>query len=138
MNRNDAHIGMKVTYGRSRGEKTRGEIVKINHKTAKVRQLEARGTMKSHPVGTIWTVPFSLMAPADSPANPTPAPANVPRTFRKYDRVQFRPTRGKFAGRTIKGTVERVNRKPITVTPDEPEYPGQYWRVSPGLLSPVS
>ena len=46
-----------VMFGLKHGEKTRGEVVKVNPKRLKIKQLESRGTMKSHPVGTIWTVP---------------------------------------------------------------------------------
>ncbi len=54
-------VGDKVYFGRKNGEQTLGEIVKINQKTAKVKQLEARGTMKDHRIGIVWTVPFSMM-----------------------------------------------------------------------------
>jgi hypothetical protein len=52
--------GQKGYFGRRKGEKTYGEIVKVNRKTLKVKQLEARGTQKSHEVGTVWTVPKTL------------------------------------------------------------------------------
>lgn len=48
-----AKVGMKVVFGRVNGEQTLGEVVKINTKSLKVRQLEGRG---SHPVGTVWSV----------------------------------------------------------------------------------
>jgi len=57
-------VGMQVYFGRQKGEKTLGEIVKLNPRKAKVKQLESRGTLKSHPVGTIWTVPYELIEPA--------------------------------------------------------------------------
>ncbi len=69
MNITDCSKGQKVHFGRSRGEKTFGEIVKVNRTRCKVKQLESRGTMKSHPVGTIWTVPPSLMTPAVDTSN---------------------------------------------------------------------
>jgi hypothetical protein len=72
-------LHQKVYFGRSRGEQTLGEIVKINRVKVKVKQLESRGTLKSHPVGTIWTVPLSLCTPAGDakpvvtePARPAP------------------------------------------------------------------
>lgn len=57
-------VGAQVMFGRSRGEQTLGQIVKVNRTRAKVKQLESRGTYQSYPVGTIWTVPFSLLTPA--------------------------------------------------------------------------
>lgn len=48
-----AKVGMKVVFGRVNGEQTLGEVVKINTKSLKVRQLEDRGT---HPIGTVWSV----------------------------------------------------------------------------------
>lgn len=67
--------GQKVFFGRSHGEQTLGEVVKVNRARAKVKQLEARGTLKDHAVGTIWTVPFSLLTPAPSDSQPVMAPA---------------------------------------------------------------
>ena len=65
MNRSDAHIGMKVYFGRPNGEKTLGEIVKINTRNFKVRTLESRGQYRHHSQGGAWTVPPSLCAPAE-------------------------------------------------------------------------
>lgn len=59
----DCKVGMKVLFGRQNGETTLGEITKVNGVKCKVKQLESRGTMKAYPVGTIWTVPASLMVP---------------------------------------------------------------------------
>lgn len=72
--------GDRGYFGRRRGEKTLGEIVKVNRKTVKVRQLESRGTLKDHPVGTVWTVPHALWTPEDAgrPAYSTPRPAPAP------------------------------------------------------------
>jgi hypothetical protein len=57
--------GDKVYFGRSHGEQTLGEVVKVNRVKVKVRQLESRGMYKSHAVGTVWTVPVSLLVKAD-------------------------------------------------------------------------
>ena len=43
MTREQAKVGMKIYFGRANGEKTLGEIVKVNSKNLKVRQLEQRG-----------------------------------------------------------------------------------------------
>jgi hypothetical protein len=66
------NVGQRVLFGRSQGEKTLGEVVKVNRATVKVRQLEARGTLRSYPVGTVWTVPvqFVELAPADATPDP--------------------------------------------------------------------
>lgn len=46
-------VGDKVQFGRTHGEHTVGVVEKINARSVKVRQTEARG---AHPVGTIWRV----------------------------------------------------------------------------------
>lgn len=66
----DFAIGEKVLFGRSRGEQTLGEIIKKNPKRAKVKQLEERGTHKSHQVGTVWTVPYSLLTKTNADTTP--------------------------------------------------------------------
>ena len=84
MNRNDAHVGMKVYFGRPNGEKTLGEIVKINTRNFKVRTLESRGQYRHHSQGGVWTVPPSLCKPAEEgrPAHITkrPVPVQTGRT----------------------------------------------------------
>jgi hypothetical protein len=67
-------IGDKVYFGRTHGERTFAEVVKINPKKLKLKQLEARGV---HAVGTLWTVPPSLCTPAPSGARPGAAPPPV-------------------------------------------------------------
>jgi hypothetical protein len=37
-------------------------------------------------------------------------------------------------GQRITGRVRRVNRRTVTIVPDQPWSPGQYWRVPPGSL----
>jgi hypothetical protein len=59
-------VGDKVFFGRKNGEQTWGTIVKINPKKLKVRQDASRGTMRDYPVGTIWTVPSTLVHLAPS------------------------------------------------------------------------
>jgi len=60
---NGMKVGMKVRFGRERGEKTLGVIRKMNLKSAKVETLEERGSNRS--VGQVWSVPYSLMTPAE-------------------------------------------------------------------------
>jgi len=62
--------GDKVRFGRDNGEKTLGEVVKVNRSTVMVKQLESRGTMKAHPAGTVWRVRPSLCTPADGTMAP--------------------------------------------------------------------
>ncbi len=59
----DFHVGQKVRFGRTNGEKTLGEIVKLNPKKAKVKTLEERGGF----FGQIWNVPYSMLQPVDGP-----------------------------------------------------------------------
>jgi len=69
----DFQVGDVVLFGRSSGEQTRGEIVKLNGKSAKVRTLEVRGTVKVRAAGGEWRVPYSLLTPADGgPVAPPP------------------------------------------------------------------
>jgi hypothetical protein len=77
MLREQCHVGMKVVFGRGNGEKTLGEIVKINPAKCKVKTLEERGRGRGSVVGAVWTVPYSLMAPADGTA-PQEDPADLP------------------------------------------------------------
>jgi hypothetical protein len=59
----EARVGMKVMFGRSNGEQTLGEIVKINPTKAKVKTLESRGSGRGSMAGAVWGVPYSLMKP---------------------------------------------------------------------------
>lgn len=79
MNSTDIKKGDKVYFGRVNGEKTLGEVTKVNRTKAKVKQLESRGTYRSYSVGTIWTVPFSLLQKADSSGNVVPEPPKPKR-----------------------------------------------------------
>lgn len=56
----DFNVGDKVLFGRGRGEKTLGTVVKVNRAKLKVRQDEARGQRRDYKVGSVWTVPPSL------------------------------------------------------------------------------
>lgn len=64
MDRNGLVTGMVVSFGRSHGEHTLGEIVRINRKNVKVLQLEPRGSHKSYEVGSLWLVPDDMVTPA--------------------------------------------------------------------------
>jgi len=136
-------VGDLVFFGRSNGQKTLGRITKVNTKKYKIEQLEARGT---HPVGTKWSVPESLILgqvtsvpdgfdlPKTDTIQVTPGtfPTRSPKRFQEGQRVSFEGKRGE----TLTGFVIRVNTKTCSVRVDG-EAAGKYWRVSPGLLTPV-
>ena len=69
MERDQAHVLMRVVFGRVDDEQTLGQIVKLNPARAKIRSLERR---EGREAGTIWNVPYELMEPADD----TEAPAS--------------------------------------------------------------
>lgn len=52
------------------------------------------------------------------------------QSLAKGQRVRFVSGRGE----EIKGWVKRLNQKTVTVIPEQPEHPGQYWRVSYALI----
>lgn len=60
-----AHIGMKVYFGRHQGEKTLAKIIKCNPAKAQVETLEERGRGRGSYVGAVWNVPYSLLTPAE-------------------------------------------------------------------------
>lgn len=57
---NQFKIGDRVYFGRPNGEQTLGEVVKVNLKNLKVKQVEVRGTFRTRAIGTLWKVPPSL------------------------------------------------------------------------------
>lgn len=78
MNISEISKGDRVFFGRTNGEQTLGEVVKVNRVKVKVKQLDSRGTYRSYPVGTVWTVPVSLLRRADGVAA-TPEPPKPKR-----------------------------------------------------------
>ena len=88
-------IKTKGHFGRSNGEKTFGEIVKVNRKTYKVRTLEARGTKRDYAVGTVWKVPHSMFTPlADADAAKVETPkAKVVFRHKRSDEAILRDIR---------------------------------------------
>ena len=85
--KNELSVGMVVWFGRTHGEKTKGEIVKVNPTACKVRQLESRGMYRDHPVDSVWRVPFSLIFLTDTDvvqAEETPVHRRAPRRRRHY------------------------------------------------------
>jgi len=66
MMKNEISMGQLVMFGRVRGERTLGKVVKVNRQRVKVVQLTKRGSLKNYPVGTIWMVPPTLITPASA------------------------------------------------------------------------
>lgn len=111
MLKSEAKVGMKVLFGRPNGEKSLGEIVKVNRKNLKVILLEERGTRKSYKVGSKWTVHPSLCeaAPNEEPKASEPkmvaytttaAPRKktaMPKTNTRHDQL-LKDFRAKKAG----------------------------------------
>jgi hypothetical protein len=131
-------VGDLVLFGRENGTKTEGRVVGINPKSVKVEQTDARG---GRPVGTVWRVAPSFIYPLEgSPAPVVIAPValesvlarlladSLAGSFRVGQRVTFS---GK--GRTVVGTVARINAKTVTVKDCNDGSRG--WRVSPGMLT---
>jgi hypothetical protein len=79
---NDFKVGEKVLFGRAFGEKTLGEIVKINRSKLKVKQLDSRGTYRAYPAGTVWTVPVSLCTKTDANGTAIPEAPAAPKPKR--------------------------------------------------------
>ena len=130
------NVGDEVLFGKANGVKTRGRVVKINASSVKVAQLEERG---GRPVGTEWRVAPSLVYPLEgrsalaalAPLVSIPPLAGVRApAFRVGQRVAFTAK-----GRTITGTVVRVNSKSVTV--DDCDDGSRGWRVAPSLLAAV-
>lgn len=72
MLREHCKIGMKVIFGRRKGEKTIGEVIEIHETKAEIRALESRGDgnrgseehrTKIKPAGSIWSTSFGIMEP---------------------------------------------------------------------------
>jgi len=138
MQRSDLSVGDKVLFGSRRGEETLGEIVKLNPSRAKVRTLEDRGRVRHSATGAVWTVPYSLISRAPTDAKPQEKVAPEERGIRDYSRQSSDFAKGdrvKFEGRAGKmhtGTVLRVNKRTVSVTPDDGRV--HYWRVAPSIL----
>jgi hypothetical protein len=70
--------GTRVLFGRNQGEKTLGEVVRVNGKTVTVKQLEARGTLRDYPIGSKWRVALAFVQEVGSTGSAVPAaPAAV-------------------------------------------------------------
>lgn len=138
MQRNELSIGDRVIFGNPRGEKTLGEIVKLNPKKAKVKLLEDRGTKRVSRAGAIWTVPYGGISLAPEGRAPQEKVDPEVRYVRDYSRKTEQFKKGDkvwFVGKNSKkvgGTVIRVNKKSVAVKPNDGS--SRYWRVPPSML----
>lgn len=74
MRKEDCKVGMTVLFGRPNGEKSTGKIVKINPAKARIELTCERGQGRGSEVGSVWTVPYSLIYPVDGQGQDTTAP----------------------------------------------------------------
>jgi hypothetical protein len=58
-------LNQSVYFGRERGEKTLGKIIKLNTASAKIQTCESRGNGRASAPGRIWNVTYGLITPAD-------------------------------------------------------------------------
>jgi hypothetical protein len=89
--REQLRIGTKVYFGRENGQRTLGEIAKLNPTKAKVRTLEDRGQNGRSPVGSLWNVPYSMLTLADGGDVPNTVsfkPVAPPLTYSPFDHVE--------------------------------------------------
>lgn len=61
---------MVIEFGRENGQKTRGQVIKLNPKMAKVKTFEARGQKSGE--GAIWNVGYGLMTEVKDLTMPMP------------------------------------------------------------------
>ena len=109
-------IGQQVWFGRKHGEQTRGIIEKINGKSIKIRQTEARGT---HPVGTIWRVAPNFVQPISGTTLLIPQPAKRPEVDILSDITtcycQLSPENltcdGELSGRQVRARSREIHAK---------------------------
>jgi len=125
-------VGQKVVFGRTNGERTVGTVLKVNGKSVKVRQDEARG---GKPVGTEWRVHPTLVYPLDGAAAVAPAPTPTVTVSPGWN-VGDRATFTSKSGRVVTGTVTRVNTK--TVTLERCDDGSRGYRVPPSMLRPAA
>lgn len=118
-------VGQQVHFGRGNGEQTLGTIMKVNAKSLAIRQDEARGSMRSYPVGTIWKVSPTLVTPVNG--STTRPPPVTPATPAPMDSITWNLHAPRFnlpldmVGKTFKtkGTEYRITG----INPSRPKFP---------------
>jgi len=71
----ECRVGMEVIFGRGNGEQTRGIVTKLNRVKAKVKTNDSRGVA---PAGVEWSVPYSMMRPADGSVSISAPAMDIP------------------------------------------------------------
>lgn len=100
----DFKVGDKVRFGRRNGEKTLGEVVKVNRKNLKVRTAETRGTKRTYSKGSVWNVSPALCEKVEGDTSAAPAKP----TYKVGQTVQFRGFSWAVRGEgTLTGVVTR-------------------------------
>lgn len=128
-NLSNIKTGDKVYFGRSHGEQTLGEVVKVNRVKVKVRQLEQRGMYKTHAVGTVWTVPVSLLVKADgSTATPRVMPVEVQNRLRENQDRDFAAMTGNRAKRPEADILVEIRRIYSGLSPENLHCDGEISR----------
>lgn len=121
-------VGSRVMFRNGSKGMVYGTVKRINLKSVTLEECS------DGPRG--WRVGPYMLSAADS-HDPGAEAANAPageRPWRKGDRVEFN-----FRGeKLVTGTITRINSRTCSIDPDEPERPGQYYRVSPRNLRPAS
>jgi hypothetical protein len=105
----DFSVGERVSFGKPRGEKTLAEVTKVNRKSVAVKTLELRGSKRTYPIGSVWTVGPSYLTKLGGSAKSAPVVPKA-RPYSKGDRVEFT-----FRSATLTGTIRSINSKTITV-----------------------
>jgi len=127
MDRNSLRSGTRVMFIGKKNATIYGTVAKINVKTVTLTNCS------DGPRG--WRVAPHMLSLADS-RDPGVAATHAPagtRPWRKGDRVSF-----DYKGTTFTGTIDRVNARTCSITPDVPQRPGQYFRMSPMSLRPAA
>ena len=112
---NGMKIGSQVIFGRPNGEKTRGEVIKINRKSVKVRQTEVRyGNGRTKQEGQVWNVHPSCLKldGGETYTRPTTTQPTTtrPTSFTRGQKVKFKGGNG-----ILEGWITRVNKKTLSV-----------------------
>jgi len=91
MLKSECRIGTKVYFGRENGERTLGEIVKLNPTKAKVKALEQRSNGRGSTAGAVWGVPYSMLTLAVVGVGSAPFPApkeKVELVYKPFDHIE--------------------------------------------------
>lgn len=108
---NGMKIGSQVIFGRPNGEKTRGEVIKINLKSVKIRQTEIRyGNGRTKQEGQVWNVHPSCLKLECGETYTRPTTVQTVPLFTRGQKVKFKGGNG-----ILEGWITRVNKKTLSV-----------------------